>query len=293
MTVTLPAPSTSDLPEAAQLYAEAHWHVVPMRADRKGAYERYGNRSVPTPKVAGAYFHKWPDALLCIKLPRSVVVLDVDPRARSRSEIVSELNSKFDLPETCSIRTPKGGLHLWYELPEGVTARNWTSQHGKFPIDGVDIRTNGGLATLPPSKRSDGDYSWNSWTPVVPLAPKKLVDALCPSPHATLSPPDATKRFSGNQTRYGQSALEAELRRVAMSTVGGRNHALFVAAANLGSLHAAQIIPDVRQSLVRAADVCGLTRDDGRRSCIATIESGWRRGLSNPRAVNEGWDNAR
>ncbi len=293
MTVTLPAPSITGLQEAASAYAEACWHVVPMRADRKGAYVKYADRSAPKPEIASSHFQKWPNALLCVKLPRHVVVLDVDPRLRSSSEIVSDLKSEFNLPDTCSVRTPKGGVHLWYELPQGVTAKNWTSQHGKFPIDGVDIRTNGGLATLPPSKRSDGDYTWNSWTPIVPLAPKKLVDTLCPIPHATLSPPDATKRFSGNQTRYGQSALEAELRRVAMSAVGGRNHALFVAAANLGSLHAAQIIPDVRRSLVRAADVCGLTRDDGRRSCIATIESGWRRGLSNPRAVNEGWDNAR
>lgn len=292
MNVCLPKTLDEDLGNAARTYANLGWHVVPMRADRSGAYVKYANESTPNPKLASEFFQEWPDALLCIKLPRNVAVLDVDPRARSCSEILSELNSKFDLPTTCSIRTPKGGLHLWFELPEGVTAKNWTSQHGKFPIDGVDIRTNGGLATLPPSKRRDGNYSWCSWTTIVPLAPKALEDALCPSPPATPLPHLAAKRFSGNPTRYGQSALEDELRRVAMSAVGGRNHALFIAAANLGSLHAAQIIPDVRRSLVRAADVCRLTRDDGRRSCIATIESGWRRGLANPRAVNRGWNNA-
>lgn len=292
MNIRLPKTLDKSLPNAASNYAKLGWHVVPMRADRSGAHQKYANQSSPKPELASEFFREWPDALLCIKLPRNVVVLDVDPRARSCLEIVSELNSVFELPATCCIRTPKGGVHLWYELPEGVTARNWTSQHGKFPIDGVDIRTNGGLATLPPSRRSDGDYSWHSWTPIVPIAPKTLVDALCPSLDATLSHPVAAKRFSGNPTQYGQSALEDELRKVAMSAVGGRNHALFVAAANLGSLHAAQIIPDVRQSLVRAADVCGLARDDGRRSCTATIESGWRRGLANPRAVNQGWNNA-
>lgn len=288
MKTRLPKVPAKSLPNAASAYAELGWHVVPMRADRRGAHQKYANKSSPTPDLASEYFREWPDALLCIKLPRNIVVLDVDPKSRLCSEIVLELKSEFGLPETCSVRTPKGGVHLWYKLPEGVTARNWTSQHGRFPIDCVDIRTNGGLATLPPSKRGDGDYSWSSWTPIVPLAPKALVSALCPKSRATLSPEGATLRISGNPTRYGQSALEAELRRVSMATAGSRNHALFVASAKLGSLHAARIIPDVRQSLVRAAGVCGLTRDDGRRSCIATIESGWRRGLATPRKIDCG-----
>jgi putative DNA primase/helicase len=66
--------------------------------------------------------------------------------------------------------------------------------------------------------------------------------------------------------------------------------ALFVAAASLGSLVAAGLIPElyVAQQLMDAATQCGLVRDDGARECRSTIISGLKTGRNKPREVDLG-----
>ena len=54
------------------------------------------------------------------------------------------------------VRTPRGGTHLGYRARKGVAVRNQVKVKG-HPID---IRTNGGLALIPPSRTGDGEYAW-------------------------------------------------------------------------------------------------------------------------------------
>jgi hypothetical protein len=52
--------------------------------------------------------------------------------------------------------TPRGGLHLGYRRRAGVVLQN------KVKIKGleIDIRTNGGVEMIPPSRTEHGDYRW-------------------------------------------------------------------------------------------------------------------------------------
>lgn len=59
-----------------------------------------------------------------------------------------------DTPQ--KMRTPRGGLHLDYALPEGSDVGNWTRVLG-LPID---FRTNRGIKMIPPSVTPDGRYEW-------------------------------------------------------------------------------------------------------------------------------------
>lgn len=272
----------------ASAWAAHGWHAVPFKPDRSKAYVRYKDQPKPTPSVVAEWFEKWGDALLCIKLPREIVVLDLDIKTRSLADIQDELKDRYSLPETCEIQTPSGGLHLWFELPSGVTARNWTSDHGRFPVAGVDIRTNGGLATLPPSVRPSGAYTWRNWLPIVPIAPNGLVDHLRPKIPQPQRRPVAPLSLDPSLTNYAQAALTSELTRVTCAGPGSRNHALFVASASLGSLHVVGLLPDVRHALEHAASVSGLSKDDGIAATRATIASGWKRGIQNPRSIGIG-----
>lgn len=292
MAFRLPYYRGGSLSDAARQLAAQGIHVVPMKRDRSRAHTRYANQSCPTPEQAAGYFERWKDALLCVKLPKNVVVLDLDPRDRRLDEIIDELDFLYSLPHTCSVRTPKGGLHIWLTIPPSIGARNWTSLHGRFPVKGVDIRTNRGLATMPPSRRDDGDYTWKSWVPKVSKAPKRLVSAL--TPKKCIQPSKIAIEFqtARNMAQYGKVALQLELERVMRAPKGARNHSLFVASANLGSLYASNIIPDPRRYLEQAAEFCGLTRDDGQVATAATIDSGWCRGLAQPRNASFGDFNA-
>ena len=67
-----------------------------------------------------------------------VFVVDVD-----RLEALGELPR--ELPETLTIRTPKGGLHYYFNHVDGLTNKT-----GTLP-DGIDIRGDGGYVIVPPS----------------------------------------------------------------------------------------------------------------------------------------------
>jgi hypothetical protein len=69
---------------------------------------------------------------------------------------------------------------------------------------------------------------------------------------------------------------------VASAPEGERNHRLFLAARKLGELHetAPAVLDEttVREQLLAAALAAGLRE----RSSLASIESGWTKGLANP-----------
>lgn len=93
---------------------------------------------------------------------------------------------------------------------------------------------------------------------------------------------------SDKAARYVAAAVNAECHELAaMAKNSGRNLRLFQASANLGTLVAAHLLPEqmALNALERAAQDCGLIQEDGVLAVRATISSGLKRGLQNPREV--------
>lgn len=87
---------------------------------------------------------------------------------------------------------------------------------------------------------------------------------------------------------YVAAAIDGECRELAaMPPNTGRNLRLFKAAARLGEVVGARLVPQamVEEALEAAADDCGLVCEDGRRAVLATIASGLARGIAKPREV--------
>lgn len=84
---------------------------------------------------------------------------------------------------------------------------------------------------------------------------------------------------------YAQRAFDTEVDKVRNAPPGQRNLQLFKSAANLYELVAAQALSeaDVAGALRDACDANGLTRDDGSHAVEATLASGRRKGLDQPR----------
>jgi len=281
---------------------------VPVSAATKIPLVRWRNHpnALPeTPAEAKALFEqviaRHGGAMIAIALPHSVVVLDIDHRPGrgwDADSIRDELARRFDIhDETPEAQTPSGGRHLWLELPPGAEARNWTSAHNRFPIRGIDIRTDGGLVVVPPSQRSDGGrYSWllhpgGGGGLSLPLACPALVAALKPpaidfNTCAPITVPDDAERLMA----YAFVAYRDEIAAVRLSPQGGRNAQLFKSAAALGSFVAIGVLTEahVSRSLEEAAKACGLVGDDGLAAARATITSGLRAGRANPRTFQGG-----
>lgn len=252
-------------------------------------------RDPHTPEQAKAICEREGITKLQVEPPASIVVLDIDHRPAKgwiADDIGRELCQRFNIGRRPMVRTPSGGYHLWIALPEGFTARNWTAEHGRFPIQGIDVRTYGGLATIPPSYRvASGDkcagrYEWASFQSIPPMASPELIEALTPPPAPEIEPGER-RPFNGDLSAYCERALESELQAVAYCGSGGRNAQLFKSSASLASIVAAGGLPEssTRQALYSMADQCGLVKDDGPHAVRSTIQSGFIQGSKSPRRL--------
>jgi hypothetical protein len=213
-----------------------------------------------------------------------VLVLDVDTKGADGLATLAELQRRWGkLPPTWRTRIPSGGLHIWFKAP----ARRVRNRVGFLP--GLDVRCDGASVCLPPSRKPSGGYVWEvkPYSAALAALPQWLLALMDPPP-----PPSPPPRFLAaplrTKARYVAAAVERECAAVAgMPPNSGLNQRLFVAAAWLGELVGADLLPaDLAQrALEAAANDCGLVHDDGHRAFAATIASGLARGVQNPREV--------
>ncbi|WP_431776988.1 bifunctional DNA primase/polymerase [Streptomyces cucumeris] len=195
-----------------------------------------------------------------------------------------------DWPETYTVMTPSGGMHLYFAQPEDgpligcATGDGDTAPH-LGPL--VDVRGVGGyvIAAGSYSSAQGRMYERVSAPELLPQPlPGWLLDLLRrPAPAAPPRPAPVRLMPSGDRAeRAAAAALASSVDKVADAPEGERNRRLFAAARWLGELHvtAPAVLDEttVREQLLAAALRCGL--DGGERVALRTIRSGWERGLS-------------
>lgn len=236
---------------------------------------------------------------ICTGAISGVFALDIDAKdgkvdGFAALAILEERNAS--LPRSWRALTPSGGEHRYFRQPAGWALRNKVGlrlydSRGRVQevFNGLDIRTDGGACAAPPSEKANGSYRWADHPLEVELAdaPLWLLKVALDPPAPPKSDRAPLRRDSADRmARYVEKALDNECGRVA-GTKSGRNLQLFKSAANLGQLVGADLLPQhiAEDDLYRAADSCGLVGEDGPHSVRATIASGMRKGISNPREV--------
>jgi RecA-family ATPase len=285
------ANSVHTLAVAALRYAARGWHVLPCDPESKRPLIMHGLHaaSIDTAQIE-AWWQQWPYAMIGVRTgcESGIIVLDVDVDPATGVDgfaAITELEKRHGmLPDTLRATTPRGGEHLYFKWHDGV--HNNTGKLG----DHVDVRAKDGYVIVPPSMRSDRKaYSWREDALPEPAeAPAWLIELLTtPEPPIPTTAP--TPRSNGNGDAYARAALDAECTAVASTAPGKRNHQLNKSAFSLGQLVGGGVLTEgeVKSYLHDAADACGLTKDDGRDSVKATIESGLSAGLKQPRTVPE------
>jgi hypothetical protein len=265
-------------PSTALDYAANGWQVFPLKpreklpATRRGFYDATSNTATLRRYFTGAHPY---NIGIRTGVPSGVFVLDVDGEIGLES--LSELVKRHGLlPPTLTSATAKG-RHYWFRAVDPIPS----SASRVAPC--IDIRGDGGYVVAPPSVHPSGAlYRWLNDLPAAD-APPWLVKLACH--RAEIAPPIALQVSHGD--RYCQAALEQEVRSVAEALPGTRNHTLNRASFSLhqlvavGKLDASEVV----NRLLRAAHACGLLQDDGERQVMATIHSGERAGLQNPRKI--------
>jgi putative DNA primase/helicase len=259
------------LPAAAVHYAEIGWPLLLLRPLGKLPLKRgWRDNPIRTPDEAQRLWKEevWAGIALHTGSASGIVVIDIDPRHGGSVDV---LEAKFGaLPATIESVTPSGGSHLFFRCALAVP-----NSCGRV-ARGIDVRGDGGLAVLPPSRvrRDDGSIGHYSWCPghapgEIELAalPEALYRAALPPP----APPMSHKPLVGPVKVDGILAV------IARADVGRRNAATYWAAARLGEL--------VRRGKLRYAQAIALVVTAARhrglndKEALATALSGIRCGM--------------
>ena len=128
------------------------------------------NKATCDAKTLKAWHEKWPEANWGVKTGSKesggagVVIIDIDPRNGGDATWDDLRAENPGLLETITVQTGSGGLHFYFEYPEGTHIKSrgvWT---------GIDIKAEGGMAVIPPSV-TKAKYSFKLSPKDAPLEP--------------------------------------------------------------------------------------------------------------------------
>jgi hypothetical protein len=160
--------------DAALALAARGFHVIPIAADAKfpPLMKDWPGWATSTDGLIADAWERNPDANIGIHCA-GMAVIDVDPR-KGGDDSFAVLDTIYELPATLTTRTPSGGRHLFYALPDG---------HPGVPnsvgtlAPGLDVRSTGGYVVAPGSEVATGRYVFEADVPIA-LAPTWLVERL-------------------------------------------------------------------------------------------------------------------
>lgn len=185
------------------------------------------------------------------------------------------------VPRTYTVRTGRGGWHLYYAAPPGVRLANTCRTLGPW----VDTRAWGGQVVAAGSTVAGRPYTLARNIPVAPLPPW-LFQLLQPAPTPRHRPMRVAVP-TGRRSAYLAAAIARETARVTGAAEGERNTSLYLAAVALGQLVAggALAAADVQSVLEQACAPHLAAGAYSARDAHATIASGLRAGAKRPRTV--------
>ncbi|MFI1679784.1 bifunctional DNA primase/polymerase [Streptomyces sp. NPDC020607] len=286
----MPQLTPNALLHAALDCAARGWHVHPLRPHAKGS-ALHGERACPQTGPCADGHRKWeqrattdPDRIRTawstgaynVGLatgPSNLLVVDLDiPKATDSADAPCGATNFQALceragrpwPATYTVRTPSGGLHLYFHTRSRLPNTAGTlAPH-------IDTRAWGGNIVAAGSHTPHGTYTVDVDHAVAEL-PDWLHSALDTPPVPSGSGRLAPLLVPGQSSRRAHVALQRETAQVAGTGEGGRNQRLLEGARALGRFVAWGEIPRhvVEEAFQAAGDAAGLAPGE----CRTTIRS--------------------
>ncbi|MFJ9408930.1 bifunctional DNA primase/polymerase [Streptomyces sp. NPDC101393] len=178
--------------------------------------------------------------------------------------------------ETYTVRTGRGGLHLYFTAPEGKRLRGSAGRLGWK----VDTRAWGGYVVAAGSTVHRRPYEVIHDAPPTRL-PTWLGDLLTPPPAPKPASATALRSRIKRKDRYADAALAGEVAKVNDAPTGTQNITLYKAAYALGRLIAAGTLTE--QEVNDRLTDAGLAKGLAPSRVAASIRDGIRRATANAR----------
>lgn len=280
-------------------YTVHGWAVLPCSPDSKAPLTAHGFKDATTnADRVNEFWAASPTAMIGIATGKDagIFVLDIDVDGEMGKDglaDLADLESHFhELPVGNRVRTPRGGLHLYFQYPAGLPVR---SKAALVEPEGrqlsMDVRGDGGYVIAAGSIRKDGaayEAVDAAWPPLAPEAPQWLLELVVGRKRkpAKQRHGDRSDLSPIGGTPYGLAALSSECSEVRTAPAGNRNHRLNTAACKLAQFSAAGHVDEgtARAQLMAAASEAGLDEDPncGLSGIRKTIESGFQAGKEKP-----------
>ncbi|MFI7272635.1 bifunctional DNA primase/polymerase [Streptomyces sp. NPDC049879] len=297
MTYTVMPEQSAPGHRAALRLVRRGWHVFPLiPGEKRPAVSCWERRATTDPGRIARCWVAGPFNVGVAAGPSRLVVVDLDtPKdaddapppdwagedVRDGMDVfaaVCEQHGQRYPADTFTVRTGRGGIHLYFAAPAGIELRNSSGKLGWK----VDTRAGGGYVVGPGSTVNGCPYTVVHDAEPAPL-PAWLAALLAPPPLPPQRPTVVALTGGDRRTAYLTAALNAEVRRVTDSAPDRHNEALYLAAVALGQLVAGGELTaeDVHAYLSPAAAQVGQMP----REIPRTIASGLRAGARRPRTV--------
>lgn len=307
----------AELLDAALGYAARGWHVFPTRPGTKkpatpnhpahlcdrtdprchDGHTGWEQRATNDPDRITRAWTTRPYGIAIACGPSRLVVLDLDtptdPEAPGGAPRLAELETTTGepLPATFTVQTPSGGSHRYFAAPASAPVLGNTASR---IAPRIDTRATGGYVLAPPTQLGGPDHAYQTVRDIdeLPELPAWLAELLT-GPDRT--PPRRPRRrrrptAAGGRRldRYVAAAIEGETHRIHAAPEGSRNQTLFTSSVALGQLVGADLLDQdhAQAVLLDAAHPHLAAGAYSRRQAEATIASGLRRGIQQPRIVN-------
>lgn len=267
----LPARLPQHLPDAAAAYAAAGVAVFPCVPGGKRPLAEHGFHDATTDlDQIGVWWRNHPEANIGIPTGNGVDVIDVDVHATGTGFPVLRTLQQGNLIAgwDTAVRSPSGGLHLYYPSSPEREARSWSRSRAH-----VDFRGTGGYIIAPPSV-INAEHGPRRYEIIARGRNPRPVDSAAIRDLLTPTPAPRTTAGADGLGRGG--SVEGLVAWVGTLAEGNRNAGLFWAACRLAE---AGLSDDDSYALLEpAATRIGLEA----REIASTIQSAHRTTALNP-----------
>lgn len=137
-------------------FAAQGWKLFPQARNKKACIKGWPNQASSEPEQIRKWAKQFPKANWAVVTGKrsGVLVLDVDVKPDQHGESSFRLlQQEHEKLHTFTVRTGSGGGHLYFQYPAG-NGRLKSRELADYP--GVEVKADGGCATLPGSLYADG-----------------------------------------------------------------------------------------------------------------------------------------
>jgi hypothetical protein len=248
-------------------YAQRGWACFPLKPGGKQPATRSGVYAGTDDLVTLRRWWKNTDYNIGINCGASnLVVVDLDIDKEDGNSLHSgigwwtETCARLDVEpfDTYAVVTASGGLHLYYELPDGVTVR---SKNGVL-AHLVDIKSNGGYVVAAGSEVDGNLYEWTEDSNVTLQCPSWLLGLVVdhePSAEEIMERNARHVELAKNLSDDPVSTIRRRAERLASTPQGSRNETLNVIAFSLFEVSDPQLEQVIWDELTSAGLRAGLS----------------------------------